>query len=310
MSHNQEIISGGSSAKDDETILEPNLNNDIMFYHDNALHKHDERLINKEIVDTKVKKLYDNFHSEEYQNYLRILNIIPKRFMKKTYRVKYEGNSIEIYQLPKSGQPRELHKIKGPKYVDILAKLAELEKIIKIERKKLLDKYNELLISDNVLPLEKNQFIDDKKEFMEHLHEYYSYKKFHMDINNLYDENKKKIILFELVRDKNQANDTYVDNLEGNDYMIKQDTVNKINEHKLNKLNLYNNIIKNLRHINDKKVNAEEMKIIEDEIKEYLDMDTEKENERLVDLEIKTTKKLVKYAILERPSITNVDKLI
>jgi len=74
-----------------------------------------------------------------------------------------------------------------------------------------------------------------------------------MDINNLYDEKKKKIILFELVRDKNQDNDSHVDNMEGNDYMIKHETVNKINEQKLNKLNLYNNILKNLRQINDKK---------------------------------------------------------
>jgi len=49
-----------------------------------------------------------------------------------------------------------------------------------------------------------------------------------MDINNLYDEKKKKIILFELVRDKNQDNDSHVDNMEGNDYMIKHETVNKL----------------------------------------------------------------------------------
>jgi len=305
------IMMGGAKKEDDESeILEPNLNNDLLFYHDYSLHKHDERLIDKEIVEAKVKKLYDNFHSEEYQNYLRVLTIIPKRFMKKNYKVKYEGNMIEIYQLPKTGKPKELHKIVGPKYVNIPDKLEELKKIILVERENLLDKYNQLLLSDNVLPLEKNQFIDDKKQFLDYLHEYYSYKKFYMDINNLYDENKRKIVLFELVRDKHQDNDSHIDNLEGDDYLIKEETINKINEQKLNKLNLYNNILKNLQLINDKKVDKETMKNIEDEIKEYLDMETEKENKRLIDLEIKATKNMVKYAIIEKPSITNVDRLL
>ena len=190
-----------SDETDKNSFEEPNLNNDIMFYHDNILHKHDEKLIDKEIIDKKVKKLYDNFHSEEYQNYLKILNLIPKKFMKKNYQVKYKGNEIEIYMILKSGQLKELHKIKGPKYVDIIERLDELEKVIVVERKNLLNKYNTLLIADNVLPLDKNQFVEDKKIFMEHLHEYYAYKKFYMDINNLYDIERKRIILFKLVKD-------------------------------------------------------------------------------------------------------------
>ncbi len=160
---NANILKGGDNKSETTEALEPNLNNDLMFYHDYGLHKHDERLIDKEIVEAKAKKLYDNFYSEEYQNYLRVLNIIPKRFMKKTYKVKYEGNDIEIYILPKTGQPKELHKITGPNYVNILERLDELEKSIYVGRKNLLDKYNELLLSDNVLPLEKNQFVDEKK---------------------------------------------------------------------------------------------------------------------------------------------------
>lgn len=303
----QDILVGGDKKAE---IEEPKLNTDIMFYHDNSLHKHDEKLIDKEIVETKAKKLYDNFHSEEYQNYLRVLDIIPKRFMKKNYKVDYNGNEITIYQLPKSGQPKEMHKIKGPEYIDILDKLDELQKTIRVERQQLLDKYNALLISDNVLPLEKNQFIEDKKQFLENLHEYYSLKKFYMDINDLYDENKKKIVLFSLVKDKHQVNDQMIDNLEGDDYMIKQAIVDKINEQKLEKLNLYNNILKNLRLTEGKKVGADEMKVIEEEIKEYLEMDKEKENERLIDLEIKSAHNMVKTAVIKLPSITNVDKLL
>lgn len=303
----QDILIGGDKK---EEVEEPKLNTDIMFYHDNALHKHDEKLIDKEIIENKAKKLYDNFHSEDYQNYIRVLDIIPKRFMKKSYKVDYNGDEITIYHIPKSGQPKEIHKIKGPEYVNILDKLDELTKTIRVEREKLLNKYNTLLLSDNVLPLEKNQFIEEKTEFLNHLHEYYSYKKFHMDINNLHEENKKKIILFDLVKDKHQSNDILIDNLEGDDYMIKQEIVDKINEQKLNKLNLYNNILKNLRLTEGKKVDMEEMKVIEEEIKEYLEMDKEKENNRLVDLEIKATKNMVQTAVVKLPTITNVDKLI
>ena len=299
-----------SDETDKNSFEEPNLNNDIMFYHDNILHKHDEKLIDKEIIDKKVKKLYDNFHSEEYQNYLKILNLIPKKFMKKNYQVKYKGNEIEIYMILKSGQLKELHKIKGPKYVDIIERLDELEKVIVVERKNLLNKYNTLLIADNVLPLDKNQFVEDKKIFMEHLHEYYAYKKFYMDINNLYDIERKRIILFKLVKDKHQTNDINTDSLEGDDYMIRHTTINKINEHKLNKLNLYNNIVKNLKLQDGQKIDKDQMDNIEEEIRDYLNMKKETENNRLIDLEIKITNNMVKYGILERPSITYVDKLI
>lgn len=314
--YDQSLLIGGVKKTNDKSYdkndsnLEPNLNEDLMFYQNNALHKHDEKLIDKEVIESKARKLYDNYHSEDYQNYLKVLTIIPKRFMKKNYQVKYEGSDITIYQIPKTGQPKEIHKIKGPKYVDISSRLDELSKTIKVERADLLDKYNNLLISDNILPLEKNKFVEDKKQFLNNLHEYYAYKKFHMDINHLHDDNKKRIVLFDLVKDKHQSNDLSIDNLEGDEYMIREETIQKINEQKLNKLKLYNTILKNLKGLDNQKKDKDTMKALEDDIREYLDMSKEKENDRLIDLEIKASKSMVNYAVIDLPSVTNIDKLL
>ena len=276
-------------------------NLDSNFYQNELLHKHDDRLIDKEKIEKKIKVFHDNYYSDEYQNYLKILEIIPKKFIKKNYKVDYQGKDITIYQVNKENL-KELHKIESPKYINIMDKLDELKNIISHQRGELLNQYNNLLLSEDVIPLTKNEFVEKKKEFMENLHEYYAYKKFYITINNLNLENKKNIIYYELIESKLHSNDVIMDNLEGESHPINIETIRKINTLKLEKLNIYNEIVDDLKC-------DEKSKELNIKIQEYLSQEKEKEVYKLLELDIVASKNKIEYVLLEKLSISNVNKL-
>lgn len=287
-----------------ESELESNL--EILFYKKELLHIQDDKIIDKNLINKTSNELINNYNSDEYENYLKILTMIPKKFIKKNFKVEYLGNKITINQVLKDGKIKELHEIKCPKYCNILEECTKLVDEIKYKRSQLLNNYNSLLLSDSIVPLDKNKFIEKKKDFLDLLHKYYSYRKYYTFINNLNLDDKKKILLYNLIENKNNSNDIIIDLLENNDYYIKNDTINEINIMKLNKLNLYNDILSELKDLGDNKINKE----LKDKIIDYLNSDNEKEINKLLEYDINITNKIIKIAVLEKPEISNIEKLL
>ena len=261
------------------------------FYINEMLHKDDEKIIDRENIEKIVNNWYNNYHSEEYNNYLKVLDIIPKKFSKKIYETRYLGNKIIIYKLLQNKSKEIFSTITIPKYENIHEETDKLKNELKLLRENLLVKYKSLLVSDNVNMKDKNDFINDKEHFINKLEKYYQFKKYYLMINNINLNGKTNIQLNEIENEKLITNDYYID----------QNLIHSINQNKINKLNEFNEILLKLSY--NEKIEKEDFEI-------YLNNDLDKEYTSKLGIEIANTNKYVDFAIIELPKITNIDKII
>lgn len=261
------------------------------FYINEMLHKDDEKIIDRENIEKMVNHWYNNYHSEEYNNYLKVLDIIPKKFSKKIYETRYLGNKIIIYKLLQNKSKEIISTITIPKYVNVNEEADKLKNELKLLRENLLVKYKSLLVSDNVNMKDKNNFIKDKENFINKLEKYYQFKKYYLMINNINLNGKINIQLNEIENEKLIINDYYID----------QNLIHLINQNKTNKLNEFNEILLKLNY--NEKIEKEDFEI-------YLNNELDKEYTSRLELEISNSNKYIDFAIIELPKITNIDKII
>lgn len=261
------------------------------FYINEMLHKDDEKIIDRENIEKMVNHWYNNYHSEEYNNYLKVLDIIPKKFSKKIYETRYLGNKIIINKLLQNKSKEIISTITIPKYVNVNEEADKLKNELKLLRENLLVKYKSLLVSDNVNMKDKNNFIKDKENFINKLEKYYQFKKYYLMINNINLNGKINIQLNEIENEKLIINDYYID----------QNLIHLINQNKTNKLNEFNEILLKLNY--NEKIEKEDFEI-------YLNNELDKEYTSRLELEISNSNKYIDFAIIELPKITNIDKII
>lgn len=261
------------------------------FYINEMLHKDDEKIIDRENIEKIVNNWYNNYYSEEYNNYLKVLDIIPKKFSKKIYETRYLGNKIIIYKLLQNKAKEIISTITIPKYVNVNEEADKLKNELKLLRENLLVKYKSLLFSDNVNMKDKNDFINDKDNLVNKLEKYYQFKKYYLMINNINLNGKINIQLNEIENEKLITNNYYID----------QNLIHLINQNKTNKLNEFNEILLKLNY--NEKIEKEDFEI-------YLNNDLDKEYTSKLGIEIANTNKYIDFAIIELPKITNIDKII
>lgn len=261
------------------------------FYINEMLHKDDEKIIDRENIEKIVNNWYNNYYSEEYNNYLKVLDIIPKKFSKKIYETRYLGNKIIIYKLLQNKAKEIISTITIPKYVNVNEEADKLKNELKLLRENLLIKYKSLLFSDNVNMKDKNDFINDKDNLVNKLEKYYQFKKYYLMINNINLNGKINIQLNEIENEKLITNNYYID----------QNLIHLINQNKTNKLNEFNEILLKLNY--NEKIEKEDFEI-------YLNNDLDKEYTSKLGIEIANTNKYIDFAIIELPKITNIDKII
>lgn len=261
------------------------------FYINEMLHKDDEKIIDRENIEKIVNNWYNNYYSEEYNNYLKVLDIIPKKFSKKIYETRYLGNKIIIYKLLQNKAKEIISTITIPKYVNVNEEADKLKNELKLLRENLLVKYKSLLVSDNVNMKDKNDFINDKDNLVNKLEKYYQFKKYYLMINNINLNGKINIQLNEIENEKLITNNYYID----------QNLIHLINQNKTNKLNEFNEILLKLNY--NEKIEKEDFEI-------YLNNDLDKEYTSKLGIEIANTNKYIDFAIIELPKITNIDKII
>lgn len=276
-------------------------NFDILFYQNEMLNEEDDKLINKENIDKMVLKFYNNYHSEEYQDYLKLLKIIPKKFNRKSYEIKYEGDEIIINKIISDKQRKKIGSIKKPIYdLNVSNILYQMKNEIKEKRNKLMIEYKKFLSTDNITTIDKNTFLEHKKDYIEKLENYYAVKKYYLKINDISYESKKKILTYQL-DSKITSNDKIQELLTCDVYNISSNLINIMNDYTKNKIDLYNEIVRKI------KIGEE---ISDEEIKDYLNKDTYNKNIKILNNEVKKINNYIDFIVKELPDISNAEDIL
>jgi hypothetical protein len=265
-----------------------------IFFNDNYLiEETDKKLIDVQKVESDVKQLLNNYKSNEYHQYNKLLNKIPKIFGKKTFKIEYKKESIKIYKIKKDGESTLIHNIVKPIISNIINFENELHNI-NYQRTSLKKTYVEHVTGENVSLADKNKFIKDKNTFIELLEKFYTHKNYHMIVNNLVgSENYTTISISSYLPFINTKTE-YDNQLFFSQYKINPEVIEEINENKIKSLNNFNNIRENLSLNNDK-----ELKEI---IKQYLNKD-DKEVVNKINKVIKEQDEDINYIVERLPKI-------
>jgi hypothetical protein len=319
---NDKLILGKSEDKSDDNLeetLEDTLNEtpedtpedthdqdevdnfDILFYQNEMLNEEDDKLINKDTINNNVLKYYQNYYSEDYQTYLKLLKSIPQKYNRKSYEIVYQGKDIIVNKIIGEKKRNHIGTITKPKYqLNINEFLYSLKTDIRNRRNSLMIEYKRHLSTDNITMIDKNTFLQHKKEYIELLERYYSIKKYYMKINNISYDNKKNILIYNLEAKINN-NDTIKELIECNVYKISNNLIDQINQTKKNKLELYNEIMRKYKLNED---------VTDEEIKDYLNKEEYNNNNKILNNEIKKLNNTIDYYIEELPSFINLEKLL
>lgn len=265
-----------------------------IFFHDEyLLEDTDKKLIDVESVESQVKKMLDNYSSEEYKNYNIILDKIPKIFGKKSFVIDYKKESIKIYKVKKDGDKELIHNIIKPVIQDIIDFKHTIYDI-NYSRDKLKKEYLEYITEDNVSLADKNKFIKDKKSFIELLETYYTHKNYYMIINNLLGSEKFKNISISNYLPFLKSNGEYDNKLFFSQYKINPEVIEEINQYKIKNLDVFNNIKENMQ-LNNKKE-------LHELIKSYLNKEDSEINKKINKV-IKEQNEEILYTINRIPKI-------
>lgn len=300
--HNKDNLN--TQSTNDNEIIE---NNDtegkiIYFDPDNLLDISDNQLIDITKIEEKVLQNVNNYKSEEYSNYLKILKKIPKIFGKKTYQIEYTKDAILIYKLIKKNKTKDdkgdnhreiLHKIQKP----ILSQLPNREQTkLDLEhiRNDLKQQYINYVEQDNVSLTDKSQFMKQKEEFINKLEEYYIDVNYYYSANNLKESNEDKHISVANYKIFMNEKAEYDNKLFLSHYRINSEIINEINQHKSDSLDKYNLI--------NEQIELENNKELEKTIQEYLNKDDTEITKKLKKV-IKQQNNMIDYKITKLPVI-------
>jgi len=273
----------------------------IYFHDEYLLEDTDKKLINIENVESHVKKMINNYSSEEYKNYNTILDKIPKIFGKKTFILEYKKESIKIYKLKKDGDKELIHNIVKPIVQDIIDFENSLHNI-KHTRDKLKKEYLEYITEDNVSLADKNKFIKDKNSFIELLETYYIHKNYYMIINNLLGSEKFQNISISNYLPFLNNNGEYDNKLFFSQYKINPEVIEEINKNKIKSLDDFNNIKENLELNNNKELH--------ELIKSYLKKDNLEINKKVNNVIMEQNEE-IKYVVDRLPKLdSNLTKYL
>lgn len=273
-----------------------------IFFHDEyLLEDTDKKLIDVESVESQVKKMLNNYSSEEYKNYNIILDKIPKIFGKKSFVIDYKKESIKIYKLKKDGDKELIHNIIKPDIQDIIDFESTVHDI-NHSRDKLKKAYLEYITEDNVSLADKNKFVKDKKSFIELLETYYTHKNYHMIINNLLGSEKFQNISISNYLPFLKSNGEYDNKLFFSQYKINPEVIEEINQSKIKNLDVFNNIKENIQ-LNNKKE-------LHELIKSYLNKEDSEINKKINKV-IKEQNEEILHVINRIPKIdSNLNKYL
>lgn len=259
VSNSLDQSAGGKDVFDDvELISIPVINEDLIM---------DYPLIDKQVVINRTKKYLKNYYSPEYTKYNKKLNdILAKLKSSKKHLLVYKNNKILI---TKKEEDKEvvLNKIEKPKYLFIKPELQKLKKNINIAKNILDKKYYSLKTNKNRTIEEINSFKKEKESYIELLHQKETIRLYNNVVNNIDPNEKTNIVTYQkLISDIT----TEKQSLDGKVYHIPDDIVTKINFIQSNQLDLYNEIIHQLRE--NKNVGKEmyKNKKLVEQIKSYL----------------------------------------
>jgi len=259
VSNSLDQSAGGKDVFDDvELISIPVINEDLIM---------DHPLIDKQVVINRTKKYLKNYYSPEYTKYNKKLNdILAKLKSSKKHLLVYKNNKILI---TKKEEDKEvvLNKIEKPKYLFIKPELQKLKKNINIAKNILDKKYYSLKTNKNRTIEEINSFKKEKESYIELLHQKETIRLYNNVVNNIDPNEKTNIVTYQkLISDIT----TEKQSLDGKVYHIPDDIVTKINFIQSNQLDLYNEIIHQLRE--NKNVGKEmyKNKKLVEQIKSYL----------------------------------------
>lgn len=297
-----------TQSTNDNEIIENNENNEneklIYFDHDKLLDISDNQLIDVTKIEEQVLQNVNNYKSEEYSNYLKILKKIPKIFGKKTYQIEYTKEAILIYKLIKKNKTKDdkgdnhreiLHKIQKP----ILSQLPNREQSkLDLEhiRNDLKKQYINYVEQDNVSLTDKSQFIKQKEEFISKLEEYYIDMNYYYSVNNLKENDNDKHISVANYKIFMNEKAEYDNKLFLSHYRINSEIINEINQHKSDNLDKYNSI--------NEQIELENNKELEKTIQEYLNKDDTEITKKLRKV-IKQQNNMIDYKITKLPVIDN-----
>ncbi len=284
---NQQIDTINKGKLDDIEVKE-------IFFNDNYLiEETDKKLIDVQKVESDVKLLLNNYKSNEYLQYNKLLNKIPKIFGKKTFNIEYKKESIKIHKIKKDGESSLVHNIVKPIISNIINFEGELHNI-NYQRSTLKKSYVEYITDENVSLADKNKFIKDKNTFIELLEKYYTHKNYYMIVNNLVgSENYTTISISSYLPFINTKTE-YDNQLFFSQYKINPEVIEEINENKIKSLDNFNNIRENLSINNDNE--------LREIIKQYLNKD-DKEVVNKINKVIKEQDEDINYIVERLPKI-------
>jgi hypothetical protein len=281
------------NVTNDDSNINEEQEKHIFFHDEYLLEDTDKKLIDVESVESQVKKMLDNYSSEEYKNYNIILDKIPKIFGKKSFVIDYKKESIKIYKVKKDGDKELIHNIIKPVIQDIIDFKHTIYDI-NYSRDKLKKEYLEYITEDNVSLADKNKFIKDKKSFIELLETYYTHKNYYMIINNLLGSEKFKNISISNYLPFLKSNGEYDNKLFFSQYKINPEVIEEINQSKIKNLDVFNNIKENMQ-LNNKKE-------LHELIKSYLNKEDSEINKKINKV-IKEQNEEILYTINRIPKI-------
>lgn len=259
VSNSLDQSAGGNDIFDNvELISIPVINEDLIL---------DHPLIDKQVVINRTKKYLKNYYSPEYTKYNKKLNeILSKLKTSKKHLLVYKNNKILITK--KEGDKEVvLDKIEKPKYLFIKPELRKLKKNINILKNILDKKYYSLKTNKNRTIEEINSFKKEKESYIELLHQKETIRLYNNVVNNIDPNEKTNIVTYQkLISDIN----TEKQSLDGKVYHIPEGIVTKINFIQSNQLDLYNDIIHQLRENKNVGKGMYKNKKLVEQIKSYL----------------------------------------
>lgn len=261
----------------------------------------DNPLINKANIYKKVDKYVKMYNDDNYQDYKKGY-LTKKIYSKLNKKHKLVRKNNHLYLIKNNDDDNKfLFKLKLPKYLFINEYEKELDEKIKNKKTELDKIFNKLRGEKKRNPKDLKYFEECKKDYINLLEEIEFVKLYYIIVNKLSIENIKKISYS--IQDYNMEKN--INLYEKKHLIFNQEDIDEINEKKINKLNLYNELLENLKNPkNHKKINDE----ITDYIKQYdilnenINNDLKTVIKRIKD-ESNKQQFLIDYIVLELPKM-------
>lgn len=269
-----------------DTIIDPITDKTIDKYL-NTISKNP--LINKDKIIQTVEHYIKNYKSNEYQDYKtgRMTNKLYPKIGRKNHMVKEEGK----IKLVDTKTEKVIVIINEPEYINISAKLIELEKSKNILTRELDMEYNELKTNKKYLsPDRVKEFKLMRNEYIQILENIEVYKLYRLMINEIIMDGES-IAYSTTSQYFNESNPLF----EKQTYKIPEEIISEYMTIQGNKLNKFNELITSMHN---NKINKKDIKKYIEETDKSLNNYNKKMQKYLVNND-----KYIDYIVVKLPSI-------